>query len=297
MPGANPCNLWVLCVGAGRVGPPNGSVFTLPWVQTPFLGGLESPGCLAPPAQQAARCHQTFSSSWCGGGALGAMRSPSALLPARTACMLRQWATRARAPRAGRAALAGVSSVGGCLRVRAVGSRAAGAQTARLRAPPPSGSTAERKGSSSPCPGSSGPQPGSWGPHLGAVDPTRSGPVQGWQGGRERLGGWARATWGHDAWCMHMQGGIINATSFCGLHRGGEQGLDPERWRGALGVTAVGPAGGRRSPPQCRASPVAEREMAKWGSGVCLWWRGAGSLQAGVRAGGSGGELSRRASP
>ena len=62
----------------------------------------------------------------------------------RTHVMSRQRATRARTAHAGRAALAGVGSGGGGPGVRAVGGRAAGAQTAyqRPRRPPGRGRSA-----------------------------------------------------------------------------------------------------------------------------------------------------------
>ena len=61
----------------------------------PHLGQIRSARSLSPPAQQPARCYQTFSASWCGGGALGAVWGPSAILAARTACIAHLSATRA----------------------------------------------------------------------------------------------------------------------------------------------------------------------------------------------------------
>ena len=172
--------------------PPNGCLCPVPWVQTPVGGGYEAPGRLNPPAQQLARRRQAYSSSWCGGeGRVGAVRGPSALLAARTACMSRQWVTRARTARAGRAALAGVG-FGGGLGVRVGGRRAAGARTAHRRAPPPSVLAAMRKGSSGPRPRSSGPHPGFWRPHPGAVGLPRWVPVHGTLWGGERVGGGQR---------------------------------------------------------------------------------------------------------
>ena len=108
------------------------------------------------------------------------MRCPSALLAARTACVSRQRAVRARTARVGRAALPGGGPGGP--RVRAVGWRAASARTAHLRATLPSWSSVERKGFLDLRPGSSGPQPGSWGPNPGTAGPPRSSAVQGVQG-------------------------------------------------------------------------------------------------------------------
>ena len=100
---------------------------------------------------------------------------------------------RARTARAGRAALAGVGpgGVGGGPGVTVAGGRAAGARTANLRAPLPSGSKEAHKGFLSPRQGSSGPGPGSWGPHPGAVGPTvrllcKTLRVQDVGGGRQR---------------------------------------------------------------------------------------------------------------
>ena len=103
-----------------------------------------------------------------GGGALGAVRGPSALLVARTARIMQQGATRARTARAGRAAPAGVGDrggTGGGQGFAAGGWRVAGARTAHRQAPPPS---------------------------------SREALLQGFWG----RGGEAKATRGHDTWCI-----------------------------------------------------------------------------------------------
>ena len=93
--------------------PPNRSLCPVPWVQTPVGGGYDAPGRLVPPAQQPARRQLAFSASCRGGGALGAVRGPSALLGARTARIMQQGAAQAQTAHAGRAAPARVGDRGG----------------------------------------------------------------------------------------------------------------------------------------------------------------------------------------
>ena len=134
-------------------------------------------GCALLPSQAPSGLHRQL--VW--GRALGAVRCPSALLAARTACILRQRTARGRTAHAGRAP-SQEGGFGGVLGVRAVGWQAAWARTARLRAPLPSWSAEERKGFFGPRPGSSGPHRGSRGPHPGAGGPPCSCRVQGVKG-------------------------------------------------------------------------------------------------------------------
>ena len=96
-----------------------------------------------------------------GGGALGAVRGPSALVAARTARIMQQGAAQACTARAGCAAPAGGGGQGGDRGggqgVAAGGWRVAGAPTAHRRAPPPSSREAQPQGF--------------WGPHPGAFAP------------------------------------------------------------------------------------------------------------------------------
>ena len=162
-PGLLPLPCARSAVVGGGVVPPNRRLCPVPWVQTPVGGGYEAPGRLTPPAQQPARRCQASSASYRGGGALGAVRGPSALLAARTARIMQQGAARARTARAGRAAPAGVGDrggTGGGQGVAAGGRRVAGARTVHRRAPPPSSRASLRMGF--------------WGPHPGAVGPPHS---------------------------------------------------------------------------------------------------------------------------
>ena len=141
----------------------------------PRWGRVRRAGRLAPPAQQPARRRLAFSAR-CrgGGGALGAVRAPSALLAARTARIMQQGAARACTARAGRAAPTGVGDRGGDRGgggqgVAAGGWRVAGARTAHRRAPPPSSREAQLQGF--------------WGPHPGAFAPPRAVSVWG-RGGK-----------------------------------------------------------------------------------------------------------------
>ena len=113
------------------------------------------------------------------------MRGPSALLAARTARIMQQAAARARTARAGGAARAGVGDRGGSgggQGVAAGGWRVAKARTAHQWAPPPSSRGARRQGF--------------WGPHQGTFAP----PVRFRCGGGE-----AKATRGHDTWCIERE--------------------------------------------------------------------------------------------
>ena len=114
----------------------------------------------------------------------------------------------------------------------------------------------------------------------------------GW--GRGREGGEAKASHGHDAWCMHT--------------RDEGQGLDPRRvWGVLLSATRL-PVGGYGGTPRWRWLPVkgSGGRGGAVGAGVAAGARrvrgggggGAVSVRVGVRARGWGcGELSRRAPP
>ena len=111
---------------------------------------------------------------------------------------------------------------------------------------------------------------------------------QGWGWGRGREGGEAKASHGHDAWCMHT--------------RKEGQGLDPRRvWGVPLSATRL-PVGGYGSTPRWRWLPVkggGGRGGAAGASVAAGAWRARGggggvSVRVGVRARGWGcGELSR----
>ena len=53
--------------------------------------------------------------------------------------------------------------------------------------------------------------------------------------------GLAKATRSHDAWCMHREGGMTNATPWCLLHVAGEQGVNPRCWWGPFGQPCAAP--------------------------------------------------------
>ena len=87
--------------------PPNGCLCPVPWVQTPVGGGYEAPGRLVPPHNSPPGAGCPLALAVVGGGAVGAVRGPSALLAARTARIMLQGGAPARTARAGRAAPAG----------------------------------------------------------------------------------------------------------------------------------------------------------------------------------------------
>ena len=184
LPGAIPFLPWPVVLWWVVVWlPPNGGLCPVPWVQTPVGGGYEAPGRLVPPAQQPARRRLAFSASCRGGGALGAVRGPSALLAARTARIMQQGAARARTARAGRAAPAGVGERGGTGGGSGGRGRWMDGGGGSYRAP--AGPTTLQSG---------GAAAGVLGaPPRGLRPP----PVRFWCGGGE-----AKATRGHDTWCI-----------------------------------------------------------------------------------------------
>ena len=167
-------------VGGGVV-PPNRRLRPVPWAQTPVGGGYEAPGRLAPPAQQPPGAARPLAPAVVG-GALGAVRGPSALLAARTAPIMQQGAAQARTARAGRAAPAGVGDRGGTGGVRGSrqvdgGWRGLVPRTGRPHHPP----VGRRS-----CRGS------------GGTTQRPSAPPVRFQCG----GGEAKATRSHDTWCI-----------------------------------------------------------------------------------------------